>query len=60
MPELPQWQKDRYATLLDACGGLALSDTERRALMWLAGWEPHIVEAIADLIRRSRSAADGT
>jgi hypothetical protein len=36
---LPPWQATRLAVLLDALGGVPLSDVERRSLVWLAGFE---------------------
>jgi hypothetical protein len=54
---IPQWQLDRFAVLIDACGGLPLSTAERRTLLWLAGWEPRTVENVAAIIRRARGDA---
>ncbi|MGH4021644.1 MAG: hypothetical protein ACRDT0_20900 [Pseudonocardiaceae bacterium] len=42
-PALPGWQADRLAVLLDALDGVVISDTERRTLTWLSGWEKHTV-----------------
>ncbi len=46
---------DRLATLLDALGGIPVSDSERASLVWLAGFEAATVENIAGLIRRARA-----
>jgi hypothetical protein len=51
---LPPWQAARLAVLLDALGGVAISDAERRSLVWLAGFEAHTVENIAEVIIRAR------
>lgn len=52
---IPQWQRDRFAVLLYTCNGLPLTAAERRTLLWLAGWEPEIVETVAGLIRRAKA-----
>ena len=51
---LPPWQAARLAVLLDALDGVALSDAERRSLVWLAGFEAHTVENIAEVIISAR------
>ena len=51
---LPPGQAARLAVLLDALDGMALSDTERASLAWLAGFEAHTVENIAEVIIRAR------
>jgi hypothetical protein len=51
---LPPWQAARLAVLLDALDGVALSDAERASLVWLAGFEAHTVENIAEVITRAR------
>jgi hypothetical protein len=51
---LPPWQATRLAVLLDALGGVPISDAERRSLAWLAGFEAHTVENIAEMIIRAR------
>jgi hypothetical protein len=53
---LPPSQVARLAVLLDALGGVPISDTERRSLVWLAGFEAHTVENIAEVIIRARQA----
>ena len=53
---LPGWQATRLATLLDALGGIAISDAERVSLGWLCGFEAHTVEHLAAVIRRARRA----
>jgi hypothetical protein len=40
--------------LLDALDGVPLSDGERASLTWLAGFEVHTVENIAEVITRAR------
>jgi hypothetical protein len=48
VPSLPFPTKaNKLAVLLDALGGVALSDTERASPAWLAGFEAHTVENIA-------------
>jgi hypothetical protein len=37
-----------------ALDGVALSDAERASLTWLAGFEAHTVENIAEVITRAR------
>jgi len=51
---VPQWQADRLATLLDALGGVPISEAERRSLAWLCGFEAATVENVAAVIRRAR------
>ena len=53
---LPGWQATRLATLLDALGGIPVSDAERRTLAWVCGFEAHTVEHLAAVIRRARRA----
>ena len=53
---LPPWQATRLATLLDALGGIPVSDAERAALGWVCGFETHTVEHLAAVISRARSA----
>jgi len=53
---LPPYQAARLATLLDALGGVPISDAERRTLAWLCGFETHTVEHLAAVIRRARRA----
>jgi len=50
--KLPRWQADRLATLLDALGGISVTDAERRSLAWLAGFEAATVENVAAVMRR--------
>jgi len=45
---------NKLAALLDALDGVALSDAERASLAWLAGFEAHTVENIAEVIIRAR------
>ena len=49
-------QQAQLAVLLDALDGVTLSDSERRSLAWLAGWERHVIEDIAAVITRARAA----
>ncbi len=49
-------QTSKLAVLLDALDGVALSDGERASLTWLAGFETHTVENIAEVIARAREA----
>jgi hypothetical protein len=51
---LPPWQAARLTVLLDALGGVTISDAERRSLIWLAGFEAHTVENITEVIIRAR------
>ena len=53
-PSLPGWQSARLAVLLDALDGVVISDAERASLTWLAGFETHTVENIAEVITRAR------
>ena len=53
---IPSLQSARLAVLLDALDGVALSDAERASLAWLAGFEAHTVENIAEVITRARQA----
>jgi hypothetical protein len=39
MTALPPWHAARLTVLLDALGGVPISDAERRSLVWLAGFE---------------------
>lgn len=55
---IAQNQRDQFAVLLDACDGIPLAAAERRALLWLAARDIHIVEAIADVIRRARGQSN--
>ena len=55
-PPLPPWQATRLVTLLDALGGIPVSDAERRTLAWVCGFEAHTVERLAAVIRRARRA----
>ncbi|MGH3896914.1 MAG: hypothetical protein ACRDTA_01420 [Pseudonocardiaceae bacterium] len=50
---LPPWQAARLTVLLDALGGVPISEAERRSLVWLAGFEAHTVENIAAVITRA-------
>jgi len=52
---LPGWQADRLAVLLDARGGVAISDAERASLTWLCGFERDTVENVAAVITRVRT-----
>jgi hypothetical protein len=52
-PLLP-WHAVRLTVLLDAWGGVPISEVERRSLVWLAGFEAHTVENIAEVIIRVR------
>lgn len=54
---MPNWQRARLAELLGALDGIPVTDAERRILVWLAGWEPETVHAVANLVRRARQAA---
>jgi hypothetical protein len=45
--------------LLDALDGVALSDTERASLAWLAGFEAHTVENIVEVIARAQWTREG-
>jgi len=49
-------QRDQLAVLLDALDSVAISDTERLSLTWLAGWERHTTENVAAVIWRARAA----
>jgi hypothetical protein len=51
---LPPWHATRLAVLLDALGSVPISDAERRSLVWLARFEAHTVENIAEVISRAR------
>lgn len=51
---LPPGQANNLAVLLDALDGVALSNSERASLTWLAGFEAHTVENIAAVITRAR------
>ena len=51
---IPSLQSARLTVLLDALDGVALSDTERASLAWLAGFEAHTVENVAAVITRAR------
>ena len=51
---LPPGQAARLAVLLDALDGVVISEAERRSLVWLAGFEAHTVENIAEVIIRVR------
>jgi hypothetical protein len=35
--QLPEWQQDNLAALLDALDGVPVTDAERATLEWLAG-----------------------
>ena len=50
-------QAAKLAVLLDALGGIPVSDAERRSLNHLAGDEAATVENLAALIRRARGGA---
>ena len=54
MTPLPPWHAARLPVLLDALGGVPISEAERRSLVWLAGFEAHTVENIAEVIIRAR------
>ncbi len=50
-------QAGKLAVLLDALDGVVISEAERAALTWLAGFEAHTVENIAavlDSVRQGR------
>jgi hypothetical protein len=49
---LPPGQANKLAVLLDALGGVALSDGERASLTWLAGFERPTVGNVTALITR--------
>ena len=51
---LPPGQASKLAMLLDALGGVVISDAERAPLAWLAGFEKATVENIAAVIDRTR------
>ena len=51
---LPPGHAARLTVLLDALGGVSVSEAERRSLVWLAGFEAHTVENIAEVITRAR------
>jgi hypothetical protein len=51
---LPPWHAARLTVLLDALGGVPISDAEHRSLVWLAGFEAHTVENVAAVITRAR------
>ena len=51
---LPPWHAARLTVLLDALGGVSISDAERASLTWLAGCEAHTVKNIAEVIIRAR------
>jgi hypothetical protein len=48
----------KLAMLTSACesAGVTLGAYDRRAVAWLAGWEPEIIAAIAGIIRRASGA----
>jgi hypothetical protein len=50
----PPWQAARLTVLLDTLSGVPIYDAERRSLVWLAGFEAHSVENIAEVIIRAR------
>jgi len=50
---LPPGHAARLTVLLDALGGVPISDAERASLTWLAGFEAHTVENIAEVIIRT-------
>ncbi len=54
---VPPSQAAKLAALLDALGGIPISDAERRSLIHLAGDELGTVENIAAVIRRARGGA---
>jgi len=56
--QLPRWQADRLATLLDALGGIPLGARERASLLWLAGFEAGTVENVAAVMRRLTKRAE--
>ncbi|MFN2495506.1 MAG: hypothetical protein ABR608_06325 [Pseudonocardiaceae bacterium] len=51
---LPGWHAHRSAVLLDALGGVVISDAERVDLAWLVGFERDTVDHIAAVIDRAR------
>lgn len=60
-PSLAAARAVKLAELLDACtvADVALGDYDRRVIEWLAGWEPTVVQVVADLIRRAARAHHG-
>lgn len=59
MEGLPPADARRMRLLLDAVDGIDPTPDQVTALRWLAGWEDHVVRAVATLlIRARRSTAD--
>ena len=56
--QLPAWQADRLALLLDAIGGISIGARERASLVWLAGFESDTVANVAAVIGRLRRRAE--
>jgi len=52
--QLPGWQREHLAVLLDAVGDVQLTGDELRALRWLAGKDTPEVELLAAVIQRAR------
>lgn len=59
MQGLPPGDAQRMRLLLDAVDGIEPTPEQMAVLRWLAGWEDHVVRAVATLlIRARRSTAD--
>jgi len=56
--QLPRWQADRLALLLDALSGISVGARERASLTWLAGFELATVENVAAVMRRLTRRAE--
>jgi hypothetical protein len=55
--QLPTWQLERLATLVEALGNPEVSLAELATLAWIAGQELATVQNLAAVISRSREEA---
>jgi hypothetical protein len=55
-PAVSRQQATQLVKLLDALGGVPISDAEQASLEWLAGFEAQTVANIAAVLRRARDA----
>ncbi|MGH3822368.1 MAG: hypothetical protein ACRDRA_05960, partial [Pseudonocardiaceae bacterium] len=51
-----EWQQTRLGVLLEALGGVPVSESGYRTLEWLAEWDAETVANVAELIRAARGA----
>lgn len=56
---MEQWEQENFDRLIDAVGGVGLTERETRTLQWLSGCEDSSVESIISIFRKIRQTGAG-